>query len=141
MSQLFNKIYNFSSERKSYARSLVSRAVAKREIIIPASCESCFYTIAMINEEESMLSIKNTSARSKRCLLEAHHYNYNFPLLVWWLCPTCHKMIHIIQRKLGLACLHISEVRRLINEYRYDYEHSWIDEIDENYGRFEELYF
>jgi len=141
MTHSSDKIYIFSTEQKAFARTLVAQAVAKKEIIVPRQCECCFYDIAMLGEEESIFNIKNRSARVTRSFLEAHHYNYNYPLAVWWLCPTCHKMIHVIQRHLKLACIHIAMARQLVHQYRYDYEHSWLDEIDDEYGRFEELLF
>jgi len=142
MTQSFDKIYLFSPECKAHARTLVAQAVAKKEITIPRRCECCFYDSTMLGHEESILNLKN-KARLTKALLEAHHYNYNYPTSVWWLCATCHKMLHVIQRKLRIACLDLAKARLLVNQFRYDYEHAWINEIndDEDDWRFEELYF
>lgn len=140
MSQLFSKIYLFSTEHKAQARTLIAQAVTNKNIVVPARCECCFYDASMLREEESILNLKNRT-KSKKTMLEAHHYNYNYPLSVWWLCPLCHRMLHIIQRRLKIACINLVAARQLIDNYRYDYEHSWIEDIDDNDGLYEELFF
>jgi len=132
------QIYLFSEQVKSGARVLVAGALAQQRLIIPDHCEICLYDIDMIYNEETSVRIGHVSDKQ---ILEAHHYNYNYPLNVWWLCPTCHKMIHVIQRKLKLACIHLVGARNLINDFRYEYEHSWLNEIDEDYGLYDELSF
>lgn len=135
------KIYDFPEKIKSDARTLVSQAVAQKQIIVPRRCEACLYDIAMLYEEEGVFRLGNNSARGKRCLLEAHHYNYNYPLSVWWLCPTCHKMIHVIQRRLQIACIGLNGLRSLLNEYRYQYEHEWLNDLDDAPEEHEQITF
>ena len=133
-----SQIYLFPEQVKSGARTLVSGALAQNKLNITDYCEICLYDIDMIHDEEASVRV---GCLSNKQILEAHHYNYNYPLNVWWLCPSCHKMLHVIQRKLKLACIHLTGARNLINNFRYDYEHSWINEIDDDYGLYEELNF
>lgn len=56
----------------------VHRAIKKGDLIRPGSCEECGLQSARI---------------------EAAHYDYDKPLLVRWLCPTCHRLWDAAQPK------------------------------------------
>jgi len=55
-------------------RGIVDYAVKKGKIRKPKKCERCH-------------NVHNH--------LHAHHPNYNQPFNILWLCPSCHKLIHI----------------------------------------------
>lgn len=58
---------------KHHARQAVARAVESGKLIKPKVCMGC---------------AKRTTD------LEAHHSDYKLPLLVVWVCPPCHGVIH-----------------------------------------------
>ena len=57
---------------KKRARTAVNHAIRSGVLSRPVDCEKCRQT----------------------CKPDAHHDNYNLPLLVRWLCRPCHKKIH-----------------------------------------------
>lgn len=57
---------------KQYAHYRVSVAIKKGELVRPTVCVECL-----------------SQAR-----IEAHHDDYNKPLMVRWLCNRCHRKIH-----------------------------------------------
>lgn len=134
-------IYIFSEECKANARRLITSAIAKKQIIPPRHCEICLYDISMIYEEEPSLSLRGKTKCHTKQVLEAHHYNYNFPLNVWWLCPSCHKILHVAQRHYQIACISLSSAKDLVTSSRYDYEHVWINDIDDESGKYDDLFF
>ena len=60
-------------KRKSAARREVATALKEGKIQKPSQCDLCILEIAK---------------------LEAHHVDYGKPLSVYWLCNTCHGVVH-----------------------------------------------
>ena len=58
---------------KRNAHEIVQRAVKSGKLIKPKHCDKCH----------------------KEANLSGHHEDYSKPLLVLWLCNSCHKLIHI----------------------------------------------
>lgn len=58
---------------KEAARAMVRSSIGTGDIIKPTNCEVCGV---------------------KPIRLHGHHDNYNYPLIVRWLCPQCHKDWH-----------------------------------------------
>lgn len=65
------------NRKKDRARSVVRRAVEKKLLDVQKRCHCCQH----------------------RAPLEAHHVDYNHPLLVIWLCKSCHAARHKWGRK------------------------------------------
>lgn len=67
-------VYNWRKRNplKYKAHTIVSEAVKWGKLTKPKVCENC----------------------KKLIKIYAHHEDYNFPLLVIWLCDSCHKEIH-----------------------------------------------
>lgn len=65
---------------KEAARAAVARALLNGRLIKPLICEVC------CNPEE-----RGSDGRS---LLQAHHPSYDMPLIVEWLCASCHQRRH-----------------------------------------------
>lgn len=61
------------NRHKDRARGVVRRALARGELVRPPACACC--------------------GRRSRAL-EAHHLDYSRPLLVVWLCKSCHAAHH-----------------------------------------------
>lgn len=57
---------------KQKARNLLYSEIRAKRIIKPCICEGC-------NTEN---------------ILQAHHFNYNEPLNIIWLCRKCHSVLH-----------------------------------------------
>lgn len=60
-------------KNKQSARAIVNRAIALGDIIKPSTCIEC----------------GNNGSR-----IEGHHNDYNLPLVVDWLCSSCHANRH-----------------------------------------------
>jgi len=60
---------------KQQAQKLVHKAVKENVLSIPNNCELC-------NRQDGFPLI-------------AHHYCYDYPLKVLWICKSCHKLIHL----------------------------------------------
>lgn len=58
------------------ARVIVGNAVRDGRLVKPTACERC-----------------GTECSAKRSL-HAHHHDYSQPLVVEWLCGTCHRLEH-----------------------------------------------
>jgi len=58
---------------KKSASTMVGNAVRDGKLIKPSTCESC---------------------SDKPSRLHGHHDDYAYPLVVRWLCPTCHSRWH-----------------------------------------------
>lgn len=41
-----------------------------------------------------MFRAENCETCSFECKTQAHHYNYDFPFSVVWLCASCHRLVH-----------------------------------------------
>lgn len=79
--ELLSKIWRDRSERdreKVKARSAVQDAVRTGKILKPDACEGCAEPIAPSE-------------------LQGHHPNYDEPLRVVWLCPRCHRAVHMAE--------------------------------------------
>lgn len=74
MAKVRNAVYKsiLKYPERQKARMKVQYAVKKGVLLKPINCEKCF----------------------KRKVVSAHHQDYNFPLLVLWLCRDCHSLIH-----------------------------------------------
>jgi hypothetical protein len=68
--------------RDSRANVIVARALKTGELIAPERCEVCGRKPNPLRER-----IKRT--------IWAHHDDYSKPLIVRWLCPSCHRKWHI----------------------------------------------
>lgn len=76
LSQLLNP-------EKHRARKRLSAAVKSGRIIKPGACDRCG-AVARSGPQDWRHPLR----------LEAHHDNYDEPLIVRWLCPACHSVIH-----------------------------------------------
>jgi transposase-like protein len=74
---LFSTDPIFLEDLKRKAHSAVHRAVESGVLVMPRNCEAC-------------------STMKK---LHAHHEDYTRPLDVRWLCPRCHKRLHVQWKK------------------------------------------
>ena len=64
---------------KTNARLQVHRAIQKGDLVRPDECGACH----------------------KECKPEGHHSDYNKPLMVEWLCATCHGKEHTKEAQIG----------------------------------------
>lgn len=64
---------------KEKAQGMLQSAVATGKIKKPTTCSQC-------NEKYEIREI------------QGHHNDYNYPLLVVWACPKCHKNLEIVLR-------------------------------------------
>lgn len=62
------------------ARLFVVRAVRSGKLVRPSVCSRCS---------------KPATRRDGQTAIQAHHKDYNKPLEVIWLCPQCHKDVHL----------------------------------------------
>ena len=69
--------YNSKNPHKKKATVAVRVAVASGKLTMPDKCSSC----------------------GKSGKVHGHHDDYDLPLDVVWLCPTCHNQLHKEQRK------------------------------------------
>lgn len=60
------------------SHNLLNRAVALGMVKRPERCEAC----------------SGTGKAGKLASIEAHHDDYNLPLVVRWLCKSCHRRWH-----------------------------------------------
>jgi len=73
LARLRQKRYKEQNLEKIKTQKLLQYAVKKGYVIKPAYCEKCFVN----------------------CKPQGHHKDYSKPLEVMWLCPKCHKEIHL----------------------------------------------
>lgn len=127
------QIYSFSKNIKRQANVAVNNAIRRGQLHPLDYCEICYYDIEMLaeNETEENKTIMHNNKLYVN-LIAAHHFNYNHPLEVWWLCQKCHSVLHALQRKLQLACIHIDGARALINENR-DFYNKYIPDREPRY--------
>lgn len=59
--------------KKVQARLILSRHVKQGKVIKPTSCQGCGLSVNRI---------------------EGHHYDYEYPIWVAWLCVSCHRRVH-----------------------------------------------
>lgn len=62
------------------SQNLAEKAVQKGILVRPAACETCGTQAAQM--------------RDGRSTIQAHHDDYNAPLVVRWLCQPCHHAWH-----------------------------------------------
>jgi protein-arginine kinase activator protein McsA len=72
--------YKKENPLKDKARRLVYRAIQKSILVKPDICSTC--------------GTPNNQ-------IEAHHDNYNYPLVVRWLCKNCHAKWHNFNKPIG----------------------------------------
>lgn len=71
--QITLKYSEYAHYKQKYkARQAVHRALKKKLLIRPTHCEIC----------------------DREGIIEAHHIDYSKPLLVFWLCQSCHGVAH-----------------------------------------------
>ncbi len=77
---------NYRADRTGQNNSkMVERAVNRGELI-PRDCEIC-------------------NMPRYLCKINAHHVDINKPLDVAWLCPSCHKLVHLaVSELIRIAC-------------------------------------
>lgn len=68
--------WNGRNPHKTLAKQVINNAVRNGKIIKPNACQICEAT------ED----------------LHGHHHDYTKPLDVWWLCPSCHHLLHRLER-------------------------------------------
>lgn len=71
-SKEYNKKLKTMKPKETKARNMVSNAIRDGRLIRPSRCEHC--------------------GSDQR--LHGHHYDYDKPLSVIWLCVPCHKQVH-----------------------------------------------
>ena len=123
------QIYEFSKEAKKLAVLSVNSAVKRGDLISPDSCEICHYDLEMLSEmkwEQTDMAFFSKNDVGGSHLIAAHHFNYNHPLKVWWLCVKCHSVLHALQRKHKLACITLDGARELINSNR-DFYNKYVE--------------
>jgi endogenous inhibitor of DNA gyrase (YacG/DUF329 family) len=69
-----NRRYRATNPEKQRAHILVGTAVRRGKLARPDACERCGTT---------------------DLVLHGHHRDYSQPLDVEWLCPTCHRAVHM----------------------------------------------
>jgi hypothetical protein len=115
------QIYDFPKNVKKQANIALNAAIRRKEVVPLDYCEICYYDLEMLAEvrwEEIDLPFFKKSDINASHLISGHHYNYNYPLSVWWLCIRCHAVLHALQRKLKIACIGLQGARDLINQNR-----------------------
>jgi predicted DNA-binding protein (UPF0251 family) len=87
------------------ANAIVDRAIKRGELDPGQKCEQCSRTL---------------SPTTRRRMIWAHHDDYSTPLVVRWLCPSCHRKVHQAPKENYLP---IRNIRKLsteeIEEIRY----------------------
>ena len=71
---------NAAYARLNRASALVNGAIRRGELVRPDRCPLC-------------------GAAGK---IEAHHWDYNAPLVVEWMCRKCHVALHVFLNSLGI---------------------------------------
>jgi aldehyde:ferredoxin oxidoreductase len=67
-------LWRSENREKNLAHKAVARAIEKGTIVRPDNCSRCFVI----------------------CVPHAHHFDYDKPLEVIWLCASCHGLEHMI---------------------------------------------
>lgn len=70
--RFYSKQWKQRHKLKNAIHAKVRRAVRSGRVVRPTNCENCF----------------------KECVTQAHHKDYNEPLVVRWLCNYCHQHEH-----------------------------------------------
>ena len=74
-------VYRVKNAEKEVAHRTVAAAVRNGGLTKPTACDRCGET--------------PTLTRNGRSQIHGHHYKgYEYPLVVIWLCPVCHKKEH-----------------------------------------------
>jgi ribosomal protein S27AE len=102
------KTYNIEWRKKNphkmEAHSAIAKALRKGELNKPKECQMC----------------------GRGVYLYAHHWDYNKPLLVTWVCVSCHNTLGIIKEEDLKKFLPIIEKfkngKRLLREYKQFWE-------------------
>lgn len=68
-----SRLYQKAYPDREKARNLVQVAVYNNLLLKPKCCQKC---------------------RQNKHKMHAHHFDYNRPYNVWWLCPKCHGYVH-----------------------------------------------
>ena len=74
-----NHFYRGGSTADDHAQNVLETAIKQGNIIRQTICETCGSSGQM---------------KDGRSLIQAHHYDYNKPLDVMWLCQKCHHLWH-----------------------------------------------
>lgn len=64
------------------ANEIVRRAIQNGELVPPGKCEGCGRT-------------ENSLRAKRKRTIWAHHDDYSKPLIVRWVCPSCHMKWHL----------------------------------------------
>jgi hypothetical protein len=111
------KIYlGVTKEQKIWCWRKVKSAVRRGKLVAPDRCQLCFVDVETLQERAAEEQDRFFDDPNPKVYLVAHHWNYNRPLSVWWFCPHCHQMLHMLQRAIGVACLTLDGARRLIKD-------------------------
>ena len=114
------RIYCFSREAKKRARIVARRAARAGKLVPACECEICHRDPEILEEEKDYETLFcEVSKAGKRTPLVAHHPNYRFPTRVWWLCDTCHQILHVLQREYGIACIGLEAAKELVYSHTY----------------------
>jgi len=112
------RIYLFSEKYKHKARILLQQAVKKKQIVRHCTCGICKHDITMLQEEKENLKDRFLhSKQKKRYPLSAHHFHYQKPYDVWWLCDFCHYSLHRAQLHFQIACLTLPEAKKITQNF------------------------
>jgi transposase-like protein len=84
-----NHFYRGGPRGADWAHNKVEKAIARGELVRPATCEAC--------------AGPGTPYRDGRSPIQAHHDDYNKPLDVRWLCQPCHHEWHKNNEPIPLA--------------------------------------
>ena len=87
----YGKRYREANPEKYVAQTAVGNAIRDGKLEKPEWCEMCL----------------------KICSVNAHHQDYSKPLDVWWLCPPCHKRLHVLLDRESRTGSHVRSVAAL----------------------------
>ncbi len=75
-----NVFYRGGSEAKDAAQNKMEKALIKGDLVRPDTCQRC--------------QQKPKPFKDGRTAIQGHHYDYDKPLDVIWVCQKCHHEIH-----------------------------------------------